>query len=390
MSQLDEWTKTSAFIRFGTSPPTEDGPWPIGAPVTKKTSDWTHPGYKSNLGKFNVGGSLDIEEKWVNYHFVKPRSINTTFSGSNWQCNTVRFPAELFGMNPTFPTYPTKPTENDMSYWGTAGINRTIPTNPLWNGAQFLGELHMGLPKLPAYQLMFKRDSRAIGGEYLNYEFGIKPVIADGENAFKAFLKAEAKLRELRANSGKHLRRRLTLLQESSTTETSSVQNMYPLAPYWASAANRQSRVSVSTQSERTVWFSGCYSYYWPELDNPLLAKLREIRHTYGLDISPSLAWELSPYSWLIDWHLNIGNVLENMSRFANDGLAMRWGYIMCTQRVTKTYSWDGNYVSLISERKTRRAGNPYGFAMNPSSYSGRQMAILGALGMVKGPKLSL
>jgi hypothetical protein len=138
------------------------------------------------------------------------------------------------------------------------------------------------------------------------------------------------------------------------------------------------------------VWFSGCYSYYYPKLDNPLLAKMREIRHIYGLEINPALMWELSPYSWLADWHFNIGTVLENMSRFANDGLAMRWGYIMCHQVVTKTISWDGNSVSLTSERKTRRAGNPYGFAMNPSSYSGRQMAILAALGISKGPRLSI
>jgi len=43
--------------------------------------------------------------------------------------------------------------------------------------------------------------------------------------------------------------------------------------------------------------------------------------------------------------------------------------------------------TSFRTTRKQRFRANPYGFARNPNSFSGKQWAILGALGLTKAPR---
>jgi hypothetical protein len=291
-------------------------------------------------------------------------------------------------MTGNFPTIAPAPSTNDMNLWGTTGINRTIPTNPMWNVAQFIGELHEGLPSLPLKGLLKERSAKGAAGEYLNLEFGIKPIISDIGDAKKAYLGADARLNELQANSKKRIRRRLQILNETATTSSESMESLFPLfEPTWSGGTALNSvKVTTTITSTRNVWFSGCYSYYFKRSSNSLKRGLQKARSIYGIEPSLSTGWELLPYSWLVDWHANVGEVLENLSAFSHDGLVLRWGYVMCHQSITKEISWPGGYVQFITERKTRTRGNPYGFALKPVDYSGRQLAILGALGITRAP----
>jgi hypothetical protein len=52
-----------------------------------------------------------------------------------------------------------------------------------------------------------------------------------------------------------------------------------------------------------------------------------------GLNSPVSLAWELIPYSFVVDWFLPIGQALEDLSKF--EGLVFDSGY---KTQLTKTY----------------------------------------------------
>jgi hypothetical protein len=123
-----------------------------------------------------------------------------------------------------------------------------------------------------------------------------------------------------------------------------------------------------------------------------------EARKLYGVELTPATVWNLAPWSWAVDWEGNVGDVLHNVSRFAQDGLVMRYGYIMQSKIATTTYSlaYEGRFKSapqqdlqltIISQSKVRRRATPFGFGFDMTALSGRQSAILGALGISRGPR---
>lgn len=344
---------------------------------------------KSNIGlrldgKHDVGGLFVSEKQYIRASLGEPESYSWSDSLANWTAGGNRMPSPLDGDNSNlFPSFPIAPTDNDMNNWGTSGVNRTIPTSPMWDAAQFIGELREGLPSAPGVKLVRGGSRQSIGSEYLNYEFGIKPIISDAKAIAKAYAGTEDHLKRLEQNSGRVIRRRVTLLDETAVTGTNTTTSyLNPRLPGGAGQPSDTTSLTRTWTSSRRVWFSGAYSYYFKRSDNPFLRKVQELDKVYGLEISPSLIWNLSPYSWLVDWHANIGDVMENVSRFANDGLILRWGYIMCHQVSTLEYTWGPNYMTFVSERKSRKRANPFGFATTWDNYSPRQLAILGALGI--------
>jgi hypothetical protein len=118
-------------------------------------------------------------------------------------------------------------------------------------------------------------------------------------------------------------------------------------------------------------------------------------RKLVGARISPEVLWELQPWSWLVDWYFNIGQILENIESFQTDGLVARYAYLMCTDVVTcdvatSRYSLRG-YLGEVSRRtvvtrKQRIRASPYGFGTNPATWSPERWAILAALGLTKTP----
>jgi hypothetical protein len=112
-----------------------------------------------------------------------------------------------------------------------------------------------------------------------------------------------------------------------------------------------------------------------------------------GLTLTPEHLWNLTPWSWALDWFANTGSVLSNISDYANAGLVMRYGYIMETTYVSDTYTMEGAVrtdgvpficppLTLVTETKVRQQANPFGFGVSFESLSGFQLSILSALGI--------
>jgi hypothetical protein len=81
---------------------------------------------------------------------------------------------------------------------------------------------------------------------------------------------------------------------------------------------------------------------------------------------------------------------MHNVSALGRDGLVMQYGYVM-SHRIRDTYMTAPSYVGndLLSRHikvvwKKRRAATPYGFGVDLSTLSKRQVAILVALGLSK------
>jgi len=307
------------------------------------------------------------------------------------------------GATSGFPTISSSISEAEMIARGTAFISSTIPTNPVAGVATFLGELKEGLPQIPGRALWRSgmSDYRQGGSEYLNVQFGILPMVGDVVKMARAVKSSEKIISQYVRDSGRHIRRRASL-PAVTTTEitdlgTAVTSPSLHSTLYSAGPVGNQTRTRVTT----VKWsFSACYSYYLNPGENALgrFARSEQIANKLlGTRLTPEVVWELTPWSWAADYVGNIGDVLTNVSALMSDSLVIRWAYVMCEERVTDTYTTTG--VSLKggpsgpfsqtfeTVRKRRRQATPYGFGLNPDAFSARQWAIIGALGISKGPR---
>lgn len=301
-----------------------------------------------------------------------------------------------------------KRSEIYFAQLGSKAISQCIPTNPVADAGTFIGELKEGLPSLPGKALLKSKfkDHRQVGSEYLNIEFGWKPIISDLQKFGKAAIESDKILKQLHRDSGRNVRRKFTFPDEKSTLRTTGGNyrtkgangSGFSNATHYSSTGGAWTRVMETTTRS---WFSGCFTYHLnlgSSLPDKLDRHAAEARKLFGAELTPATVWNLAPWSWAIDWQGNIGDVLHNVSRFAQDGLVMRYGYIMqeTTCKITYTVGWQSRFqsapktdltCSVTVVNKERRRATPFGFGFDMQALTGRQLSILGALGISRSPR---
>lgn len=315
-------------------------------------------------------------------------------------------------------------TTNDNAS-GKAAINAAAPTRPVANSAVFIGELFAGLPTVIGATLFRDRIGvlRALGSEYLNVQFGWLPLIADIRKTIEALSNASAILTNYAKDSGRNVRRRYTLpdLTYSQFFNAAGGNTSAGSASLWTgyrpdgmptggsglggqapSVDGSTLVVSVSAKQER--WFTGAFTYYVPPGGSFLkdLARFEALSNKLlGTRLTPEVLWNLAPWTWLVDWIVRLGDHISLYTRFQDDGLVLRYGYLMVRDRVTVSSNFStfytrgpgvnrkGHHFTLVKlDRKRRVRATPFGFGLNPTSdFTARQWSILGALGMTRSPR---
>lgn len=320
-------------------------------------------------------------------------------------------PADLVGAfnAHTFPS-------DDLTLLGPRAIARFSPVKPGVNLAVALGELYRdGLPKFASIGDLQRTldDYRRIqksAKNYLSYEFGVKPLINDILNLYKTFNTIDSRLRQLVRDNGKPIRRRGVLDYSSSSTLTQLSGGNMTMGNYLPNSfASDQwvpyplgSDVVLHTSLYSETWYVGRMRYYLPfspsnHWDPRLVAVAT------GLDPNLDTLYNLVPWTWLVDWFTNLGEVATNLSQNLEFDLVQDYGFIMRKTSTTLTYDHyvHGNthqnnitgatYVSrprrkpvsrVTYETKERVAASPFGFGVSIDELTARQWSILGALGL--------
>lgn len=325
----------------------------------------------------------------------------------------------------------------ELNSLGTKAIKLCRPGNPVANLGQFTAELR-DIPQLPTFLKSRAKKFKDLGHEYLNVEFGWKPFISDLQKAYKLSKTLNNRLLQIRRDNGLWIRRRRVL---ADTTDASSVvdgtftasmgdlsdpslggssylsglrllnwngskEYVFSYPPH-DTKPHGQCRYFVTETKKRYDWFVGQFRYYVPDIGSDRWTE-RATRALYGVDATPAVIWEVIPWSWLIDWWTNVGDILSNLSANAVDNEVMENTNVM-SRRITErtvdaTVSWDGYDESYTVNGKTqslsippgtddlqyryietvklRHPANPYGFGVTFDSLSARQIAILAALGI--------
>jgi hypothetical protein len=301
-----------------------------------------------------------------------------------------------------------KLSASEANRLGTACIANTLPTKSPASLSQGLLEIIRDFPRLVGAGLLGSNLGsihREIGGEFLNYVFGIAPTISDIQDLLKAVSHTSKTVQQYQRDSGRNVRRRLSLPPSESVVSTASVpipvNNGYNYLAGWDDMPITPGSINLTETTTVRTWFSGAYAYHLSD-DKSLMGRfqryVQQANHLLGTRITWDTIYNLTPWSWLLDWVTDTGDIIANASYLGSDGLVLRYGYLMNHVKYRAVYSMpagalmNGAKTGPISntrllESKERIRATPYGFGLNVSGFSAKQWAILGALGLTRAPK---
>lgn len=276
----------------------------------------------------------------------------------------------------------------DVPSYGPTGFARARPDRSLFNYGQSVVEAR-DIPRMLKPRVEQFKD---IADYYVGVEFGWKPVLSDIKKMYHIGDRLNRIVAAIHRNNGKPVRRTARVLHSVDTQNLfdyqGSVGTVYngkalfghPASwythPYW----------TLNFRKTRDIWFSGSFIDWVDDIDIPeydfnIKAKL------LGFKITPKLVWDLMPWSWLIDWFSNVGDVLSNYSSTWADREVAEYAYIMGS--TTREYTWTGSDGHALTwskktfTTKCRYAADRFGL-QNTADLSPTQIAILIALGIAR------
>lgn len=320
------------------------------------------------------------------------------------------------------------PSAVNADYYGPRAIGAVAPTNPVADLAVTLAELKReGFPLVGAslHNFLLRHRSSEVrrpqlsstgatagqaantaAKESLSSQFGFLPIAGEVRNLAKVAAGYRQTLAQFQRDSGKIVRRSYKFPLERSTIE-------YPISNARITAASPTSAINSnffvgndrtgmtlrSKTTTRRIWFSGAFTYFLQQrgsLFDDAERISQEANKLLGYRLTPEVLWNLTPWSWLSDWNVNIGQNIANATALTSDGLVMKYGYLMCETTVDYSHTtyglatkggYNGPFTTTLrTVRKERVKASPFGFSIVPGAFTARQWWILGSLGFTKSP----
>lgn len=259
---------------------------------------------------------------------------------------------------------------------------------------------------------------------FLSHEFGWRPFLRDLNNMIELVHSAEQAMEKISSRNGKPSRRRVTITgnrievdvpDEKDPTKTrKKVVRVDPIVSFSKIGSGTGNMCLPS--SLPTTYFDGSptwelyeiredlltasskWTYYNPFFDASVsgyettLGGIRRYLTVFGLRATPSNIWRATPWTWLIDWFSNLGDLIDSMSDYAVDEVVCWYMYVTRIQKVTRRFVQilpfkDPGPLSLTWEKiysTKERIDNmsPYGINLSWDDLTPRQLLILGALGI--------
>jgi hypothetical protein len=395
-----------------------DSVYKVGLSTSVLTRSEGHP-VNRNTGRREGGGPFSMYRYG---QFVNPGHVTNAYNPSQQYLYTgpvlMAFPLGT----PIESNYKgfkgVKFDDSKLEADGATAIAQCAPINPTANVSTTIAEVFReGIPSLPGIQSWKKRTEvlRAAGSEYLNYQFGWAPLHSEVQNVTNAARHHRDILQNYRHNEGRNVRRQFDF-PDVKTVQRESLGSAYPfvvaLGSSWVPPVeDGPSSCTMSYETTRKRWFEGDFTYGGPsKLDSfkRALGFGSDADALFGTALSPDVLWNLTPWSWAVDWFTNAGDVIHNFTNFAAAGLVMRSGYMMEETIETLKLDWSGfKYWTMKSlgdpskgalsgprggggsrgyqvVTKTRVPANPFGFGVGWEGLSPTQLAITAAIGITR------
>jgi len=224
------------------------------------------------------------------------------------------------------------------------------------------------------------------GEAWLNYQFMIKPIVSDIVRLSQFTRIVNDRIEEInRLFGATGLRRTVTIAEGSRSELISFIAQSAGIYIGYNAIATEAVRLRVHCR-----WIpNGDYVGHTP---SPEIVRAWAARSALGLTVDASTLWEITPWSWLVDWFTSTGDYL---SATRNIVPAVLMGVYPMTHTITDwhcpgypiTAWWDSTLQTgylesarLKKRTKTRRSSFISPFAARLPFLSGQQMSIAAAI----------
>jgi len=400
-SKLEPWITSFFTNRRDGFQITETEGHPFKHRFTKREGDVGGP-FRTQKNETVISPLLsqhmsDVSSSAIGYTY--DGTFTVPFKGAGEKGSTL-FPIGL--SNEVIPS-------TDLDTKGAEAVALANPINPLNDAATFLSEaFREGIPTIPGIQSWESRTNALLGisKEFLNAEFGWLPMVREMKDFAESISKMSEVLEQYEKDKGKLVRRSWYFPIERSSTVETNAPHVGNTPIFGGSGTVTEigdlnwptGRVDLTKRRERKLWFKGAFTYTIPDgFFSGLYSSASSANKLLGSTFTPETIWELTPWSWAVDWFSNAQEVITNLQNLEIEGLVMPYGYMMSETIARDTYSFvrTGQSglsksppsiivpdTSFVSTKKEREQANPFGFGLEFSDLTPIQLAILAALGI--------
>lgn len=328
------------------------------------------------------GRDLDIDHIFVDGGAINKKYISYYQAWfSNWIADNLRGP-----VNTAYTDHLPFTTSTDGEY-ATTLLARTNPSKPTVDVPTFVGELRdiPGMIKRWG-DILVRSKRRGFGGQnignagalsahsYLTWQFGLAPMISDLRKSLEFQASVAKRVKELENLKKNGLYRRLRLDNVSATSSFNSVVH--------SSGAFLNASFAKTTALDISGFVKWKPTDALPQTDEDM--HRLAMKAVYGMTLDFSTAWNLLPWSWLIDWFSNTGDFISlNRNLVSASHSQPQIMRKTTTSTIMQGLTSDGATLSpglIVHYSKRRRTASPeLGFAKLPF-LSTRQFTILGSL----------
>lgn len=154
-------------------------------------------------------------------------------------------------------------------------------------------------------------------GTFLTYKFALAPFVSDALKLWDGLSTVEKRLGEIRRRAGQPQTRHVSWPIGPDVYDADWVyQGVVVAAPNFSIHSWKKTRSLTIPVYRATVR----YTYRYPDISNAQ-AKVRGILDTLGVRPDPSIIWNAIPFTFLVDWVVNVGGFLR---RFSTDNLGLQ------------------------------------------------------------------
>jgi len=377
-----------------------------------------HRGHK-DLGKIrgDVGGNFSL----IKHKYAESTPIRTgmTYIGARVWKDVPQYAVADHVNDTWFPhIVPTSPEV--LLPVASDAIAGLIPTSPRVNSAAMVGELLSdgGIPHLSEIQSLKSRayKAKSAGKAYLQTQFGWAPLLKDTTKLYNTIKNKNKILEDFIEHSGTKVKRswKAPLSIEVDTRTEPAIPA--PGIVLTSSPYDGPGTLKVTTTTEVRRWVECCFTYYVPPYveGSMNLARQEQLaNYLFGERITPSVLWQIAPWSWASDWVINIGPVIKNYTELNQNDLQLEYAYIMesktqtvkyeLTQsfkRSSEEFAWRASpelqgktmhlFQEFTTETKQRLTAGPFNVGFKWEGLTPFQISIAVALGFTRLGKLGL
>lgn len=315
---------------------------------------------------------------------------------------------------------------------GSEMLRSSRPTYPHASLGQWVGELRDFHSLFTNSGRAMTRDRnmlKAAGSGWLGYQFGWKPFIGDLIKSAEAILNATEYINQFLRDSGRLVYRKRSQMLAQDSWQSEGIYTSPPdvwsfgqnqtftqfSTPYGNAMGRYRSGVgydgwrgafkNLNITSTTEIRTFAKFEYFSFDPDG-FLDKLsyyeQNARFLLGLNLTPDLIWELTPWSWMLDWFFDLGGFLSYQVSVENDSLVMRQSGAVMEQNTSiaaTCYAYYGSdptvplsgydkpFYNVNSSKRTqiRLPSGPYDMGTT-WDLSNSQWYIIGALGLTRAP----